>query len=171
MLGKINPHCRNEALTTLRWLAFEQRPLTIGEVAEATIINPDDGTVDRNDRGQLTDVLNLLSGLVILKSSVAQPNDIDSDSDVDPSNVRAAPGLLDPYRRLRLAHFSVKDYLVSKAIQNGGAKFYSLHDDREHRFISQNRLTYLLRYSSSQEKTSTIEDLEIFPLLRYAAHS
>lgn len=46
MLIGIEEMYREEALRLLRWLAFQQRPLTLGEMAEAGMIDPSgDGSV------------------------------------------------------------------------------------------------------------------------------
>jgi len=91
MLMQIAEGDRSDALTVLRWLAFEHRAhrsLTLNEIAEACIVDPSgDGVVEVDDRGGTEDILKILAGLVIAEDT-----------------------------RVRLAHFSVKEYLVSERI-------------------------------------------------------
>ena len=72
---------------------------------------------------------------------------------------------------MRLAHFSVKEYLESERILRGQACTYHMQEDTEHRFIAQSCLIYLLHYSESNAKTSSKQDLSTFTLLEYAATS
>jgi len=60
----------------------------LNEIAEACIVDPSgDGVVEVDDRGGTEDILKILAGLVIAEDT-----------------------------RVRLAHFSVKEYLVSERI-------------------------------------------------------
>lgn len=45
---------------------------------------------------------------------------------------------------LRLAHFSVKEYLISERIRNSSAAMYALNSDQSHRFLAKAYLVYLL---------------------------
>ncbi|KAK3045615.1 hypothetical protein LTR09_012823 [Extremus antarcticus] len=127
MLVQIAEEDHDDALTALRWLAFERRPLTVGEIVEACVIDPSrDGVVKEHDRGGSEDVLNILAGLVVVDSNRSEDGDGDGIKDVLPSqaidvqNGNAEPGPLfypiTKKTRIRLAHFSVKEYLVSNRI-------------------------------------------------------
>ena len=48
---------------------------------------------------------------------------------------------------------------------------FSFESPKEHRFLAQSYLTYIIHYSRKEEKTSTKQDLILFPLLNYAARS
>ncbi|KAF2479868.1 ankyrin repeat-containing domain protein, partial [Neohortaea acidophila] len=101
ILTGIDDICRNDALVLLRWLLYAQRPLRPRELVEATIIDPSgDGAVDTDDRvNDLEGVLDMLAGLVPLADSKPVPRQrTDGDSYV------------------RLAHFSVQEYLESERI-------------------------------------------------------
>ena len=69
---------------------------------------------------------------------------------------------------IRLAHFSVPEYLVSKGIKDSKAlKFGILKNVADH-FIVEGCLQYIFYYNEPDLKTTSMEDLKIFPLLRYA---
>ena len=65
MLCGMQDMYRDEALTILRWLVYARSPHSIGELAEAAIIDPrGDGVVDIDSRGDVEDLLGILAGLV-----------------------------------------------------------------------------------------------------------
>ncbi|PIB00933.1 Vegetative incompatibility protein HET-E-1 [Cercospora beticola] len=70
---------------------------------------------------------------------------------------------------VRLAHFSVKEYLESTRILQGSARGFQLSSAREHWIIAQSCLAYLLFYSRHAQKSHSLGDLKAFPLLHYAA--
>ena len=73
--------------------------------------------------------------------------------------------------KVRLAHFSVKEYLESKRIPQSNAKDFYLESAKAHEFLAQSCLMYLVHYNSKNVKSFTIDDLVAFPLLQYAARS
>ncbi|OQN98003.1 hypothetical protein B0A48_16308 [Cryoendolithus antarcticus] len=173
MLDNINEADRSYAFTLLRWLAYAQSPLSLLELAEASIIDTTDtlgvdGSVDTDDRGDWADTLNILAGFVTIDGVQEEENDhvIDSDGDF---NVKRASRQIEEGTRVRLAHFSVKEYLESSRILESNVKYFQLDPFKEHRYLTHSCLVYLTHYSASSLKTSTEEDLEAFPLLVYAA--
>ena len=178
MLTGIEKRSRKDALILLRWLAFARSPLSLGELAEARVIDPTgDGGVDVDDRGGLEDVLEILSGLITI-DGVDDDHDKTkglwseySDSRMRDQNVWHSIRRVQKDAKVRLAHFSVKEYLESERIPHSNAKIFYLESAKEHRFLAQSCLTYLRHYSSSEEKASDRRDLTAFPLLQYAAQS
>ncbi|GAB7364764.1 hypothetical protein MBLNU230_g5562t1 [Neophaeotheca triangularis] len=177
---------RDHALTLLQWLAYAHSPPTLGELVEAAVTDPiHESSIDTDNRGDLEDTLNILTGLVTVVES--KETDVDSDSDSDSEIEPSTPGAssiileqadvashspdLTPDTRVRLAHFSVKEYLESKRILESDARHFHLESGTGHRTLAQSCLTYLRYYSESTEKTSTDEDLDKFPLLKYGAES
>jgi ankyrin repeat protein len=158
------------ARRSLLWLAFSERPLYLKELAEAAVID-----TQFSDPERLPDpryILELLGSLVTI-SLKGVPNDDDQDDSIEASwdsleenlwnNPKDVPG-----EAIRLAHFSVKEYLVSKRIQSGKASIFGVTDVDAHRFIAEICLLYILHYDQSGSKTISPEDLEIFPILQYA---
>ena len=69
---------------------------------------------------------------------------------------------------LRLAHFSVKEYLVSDRIRNGRASMYTIAPNSANELIAQTCLAYLLQFGTVDcPEQSTIGD---YPLAGYASH-
>jgi hypothetical protein len=172
----------DHALTLLRWLAYARSPPTLSELVDAAVTDPiHESYIDADNRGDLEDTLNILSGLVTVEeredADAEHHSEIDySTSDVsiidnDSADVGSHSRDLTPDTRVRLAHFSVKEYLESKRILKSGADQFYLESATGHRALAQSCLTYLRYYSSSSEKTSTKQDLKKFPLLQYAARS
>lgn len=170
----------DEALTLLQWIAYARSPPKLAELVEAAVIDiraASEESVDVENRGDLGDILRILEGLVMLmkpdnhklrdatQSQTSTPEPRIADDDIDHRQH------LSPDARVRLAHFSVKEYLESKRILRTNAEKFHLESMNGHRFLSQCCLTYLEFYSRSSEKTSTARDLVTFPLLDYAARS
>jgi ankyrin repeat protein len=78
-------------------------------------------------------------------------------------------GAVTPNTYIRLAHFSVKEYLESIRISESSASFFRLEAGAGHKFLAQSCLTYLMSYSKSGDKTSPKLDMNKFRLLDYAA--
>jgi ankyrin repeat protein len=182
MLTRIKKMYRQEALTLLRWLAYARSPPTLGELVDAVITDPvEESFIDTGERGGLRDALNILAGLVTIEEH--QVADAENNSDTgfttnDLSNANPDWGAamphsrnLTPGTRVRLAHSSLKEYLESKRILGSMAGQFHLESTIGHQVLAQSCLTYLRHYSISDEKMSTQQDLETFPLLKYAAES
>jgi hypothetical protein len=178
MLTGIEKVSRKDALVLLRWLAFSRSPLSLGELAEARIVDPvGDGSVDVDDRGGLQDSLDILSGLVTVERDDDDHDETrdlgldDSDSKERHKDVTHRIQQVEKDTRVRFAHFSVKEYLESERIPRSNANMFYLESAKEQRFLAQSCLTYLLHYSSNEEKASDRQDLTAYPLLQYAAQS
>ncbi|KAK3613761.1 hypothetical protein LTR56_027692 [Elasticomyces elasticus] len=194
MLSKIEDLYHKEAIVLLQWLAYAQSPPSLSELVDAAIIDPtEEGCVATDERGGLEDTLEILSGLVVVLGINAEDYESkdggqerdhetnDRESDSTPSEMLDHKDIDTPaayrYQRIRgdtkvrLAHFSVKEYLESKRILQSGAKMFYLEGAIGHRFLAQSCLTYIMHYSRSSEKLSTTQDLVVFPLLQYAARS
>ena len=197
MLSVIERRYHGEALTLLRWLTYAQSPPTLGQLAEASIVDPGvgDGEVDTDNRGDFEDSLDILSGLVVVmrtaddeRTHEVDVNDNEDDNDdnsqgsmdLQLENTGLGDGVVGHSNRdrrirseskIRLAHFSVKEYLQSERIRDSDARKFYLESAKGHRFIARSCLTYLTYYCSDQARTSTSKDLATYPLLEYAARS
>lgn len=99
------------------------RPPTLYEVAEVIAVLPGCGAIDEDNRlFDAKELLSICSGLVILVG--------DSESG-----------------RLRLTHFSVKEYLLSARIRTSPASTFTLDEVDAHKFVAQVCVTYLLNFS------------------------
>lgn len=139
------------ALRILHWLTHSVRPISLAELAEAVV-------VDVNEIPRF-DIENRLVQpeciLMICSSLLTVENTTKSSS-------RTGKSVM-----VKLAHCSVKEYLVSNRILNGPAKAYGIQAGNANACIAEICLAYLLQFDKSDRITSqTPED---FPLALYAA--
>lgn len=118
------------AFRILQWLTFSARPLLLDEMAEVVAID-----AKRNpafDRDEVledpSEVLNICSSLVTIT--------------VDDSYEWKRPSK----QIVTLAHYSVKEYLVSDRICKGKAARYAMRDDVCHDALATSCLGYLLQF-------------------------
>jgi ankyrin repeat protein len=139
------------ATRVLLWLAFSDRPLTVEEVAEVVAIDvARDPAFDREEvLEEPLEALDICSSLV---TTVTDNGD----------------GRLQTPRQIAvLAHYSVKEYLVSDRIQRGQAARYSIQAALCHSMIAKACLGYLGQF---QEPESLSEDTLVeCKLARYSA--
>ncbi|MCJ1387629.1 hypothetical protein MMC18_000472 [Xylographa bjoerkii] len=150
ILCNIDEQYNEDAFKILQWLACSVRPLTIEEVAEVLAVNTEGyPRVDPDHRlRDPRDVLIICSSLVTIVASTAYDR----------------YGSKQPQKRqeLRLAHFSVKEYLVSDRIQAGPAsrfKITKIADD----YIAQTCLAYLLHFNEPNVQIPDYIDDPYFP--------
>jgi hypothetical protein len=141
---------REEARVALLWLAFSDRPLRLTELAEAIVVNPQsDPPLNPDERFPDSEsVLQILSSLVSIS-----PHETEGD----------------PMKTVTLAHFSVKEFLISDRIQKGPARDFAISYPVAHQVIAESCLLYVLHYASSAMKTRSRKDLSAYPLLLYAS--
>lgn len=149
ILLNINEDYCEDACVALRWLTFSERPLELNELVEALMILPGrDPPFNPEDR--LPDpylILQYLPGLI-------------SDSESNVTKKRP---------EVRLAHASVKDFLVSPKILQGQTAPFGTSLPPANQFITEACLVYILEYDTAQDRTNTPEDLASWPLLDYAS--
>jgi ankyrin repeat domain-containing protein 50 len=161
ILLSIDPDFHEYASTALQWLVFAKRPLFLSELAEAAVIRPE-ATVpfDIENRFQSADdILHVLSGLVVtqIKGTLTYNDDF------------YAPGYDDDTSPIvRLAHFSVKEYLTSSRILRGPAKIFRLDESLSSRTILESCLSYFEKYACTGTEPFEEYDLDDFPLLSYS---
>ncbi|KAF7976126.1 hypothetical protein HWV62_7573 [Athelia sp. TMB] len=129
----------------LQCLAFSNRPMTVVEIAEVATIHfgDEDSNVPvyESDRRfeNPKDVLSICYGLITEVEGV-----------------------------VKLAHYSVKEFLLSEEIQRGAAKYFFTNESLSHCTIAQICLAYLLQLD--QLTFMTQENIDSFPLAPYAAN-
>ena len=140
LLG-IDESWRDDVYRVLQWLCFALRDITLSEVVDALAVTSVDGPrFDPDERyADPRDILTRCSSLV-----TATYGDV-----------------------LRLAHFSVKEYLVSDHLRSGRARLYAIIESNAHETIAQTCLAYLLHFKT----VNLPDDLTIpnYPLAEYAA--
>ena len=150
----IDPNYRQDAKNALAWLAFSGRPLQLAELAEAIAINPESNPpFDPEERfPDPESVFHILSSLITVSSDEAF----------------TSPDTSCPAVTVQLAHFSVKEYLVSDRIQQSPARYFAASTSIAQHFIAECCLIYILQYVFSpltEDRTQFVT----FPLLEYAS--
>ncbi|KAK6433206.1 hypothetical protein LTR95_010613 [Oleoguttula sp. CCFEE 5521] len=183
-LQQIDDMYREETYKALRWLAFETRPITMLELSEACLIDIDgEGRVDVDNRGSIAGILELLADFVIVETAwmnehgrVYGSHQISEEDDnyEEMTNLMKVPvynshEIVDR-NRVRLAHFSVKEYLISPRIKHGKAAAFWMDEKREANILAQSCAAYLLHLSRTvQRPLRWIHNDSIeFPFVRYA---
>ncbi|KZP12248.1 hypothetical protein FIBSPDRAFT_985791 [Athelia psychrophila] len=127
----------------LQFLAFSRRAMTVHEIAEVATVDLDTSDLPAYSAHlRYTDpnkVLGICYGLV---------------TEVDAGIIK-------------LAHLSVKEYLISDHILSGAAATFHTDEQLSHSMIAQTSLAYLLHFDKSDSLSK--DTLPLFPLARYAA--
>ncbi|UKZ83343.1 hypothetical protein TrVFT333_011151 [Trichoderma virens FT-333] len=121
MLRNIDPMFQMQVISCLKWLAFSLETLTIYELAEIFILRPENDTIiDEDERiFNPADILTYLYGFIIVEG----------------------------IRTVRLAHYSIKEYLTSDRICKDLATTFSFTDVSAHLWIARSSLAYVLYVS------------------------
>ncbi|KAK5170298.1 uncharacterized protein LTR77_004885 [Saxophila tyrrhenica] len=189
LLG-IDPMDQDVALAALRWLTFAEYPLTLRELEEACITSHlQDPYLDEGDRAESGSIAHILAALVTdykLTSDCDDVHEVDRTSNTEsesPSagsiastdahaneSQRSSRASLSSSSRhiLRLAHFSIKEYLVGERISTGRAARYALCHVNPQRHLAQDCIAYLYHYYDHRNRQSKETDEIAFPLLEYA---
>jgi hypothetical protein len=161
------------AIRILQWLTYSERPLQINELAETVAVNVDGNPWFQEEERfpETQEILKICSSLVIVdKGSRNQDHGTDgeSDNEGDDEGGAESDGKIPP--TVRLAHFSVKEYLVSERNQgNQAAAKYAIQQTSAHESIAAVCLAYLLQFDHRDSLTP--DTLEEFPLALYSARN
>jgi hypothetical protein len=149
------------AVCILRWLAFSSRPLSVEEISEAVAID-----IERNpmfDPQEVLedplDVLDICSSLITITTTTTDIYDVTLEF----LNLGYRP----TENLVGLAHYSVKEYLISERRHQSRAEKYYMQDDSCNEFLATSCLGYLLRFEMSD--SFPYVDVEESKLARYAA--
>ncbi|KAL6832831.1 ankyrin repeat-containing domain protein [Trichoderma camerunense] len=159
ILQNIDPRFQSQVINSLKWLAFSKVTLADIEVSDIFIIHPDNDVVfDETERlFSSTDILKYFSGLVI---SLPQYRWVSTSS------------YKEPCFEVRLAHFSIKEYLTSRRIAGNPTSAFSFTEVEAHLYIAKSCLAYL-KYVTTITKIKRetyFESMDRFPLVQYVTH-
>ncbi|KZP24030.1 ankyrin [Athelia psychrophila] len=151
-----SPH-RQDLKRFLIWLAFSARPLYSGELAEvATVDFSPSGLPSYNPDLQYFGTEDML---VTCSSFVSEI----TVSDFSPIHI----GGVEFTRIVKLAHMSIKDYLVSGRIKAGEASYFGINAMLSHSLITKTCLAYIFHLRSLHSINDSV--LKSVPLGDYAA--
>lgn len=153
-----------EAVKILIWLACAERPLTAIEVCQVTgIVIGEECLFDEDEVLQdSTDILRICSSFVSI--AIVGDNGMDDNDSKDDDSAYSEDqdsGMM----YVRLAHFCVKEYLISS---RPCLERYKLENRKLHDRLATSCLVYLLRFNNDEWRTLDCESK--FPLADYAAN-
>ncbi|GES59935.1 vegetative incompatibility protein HET-E-1 [Aspergillus terreus] len=137
MLLRIPEEWEPLALKILQWLTYSTRQLSITEVAEALCVDCEEIPRFDPDRRLLDpqDVLQACPGLVVTV-----------DIDADTEGAGSAHDTTTQVTHIRLAHYSVKEFLVSPRVHEHARRFRLDDAPANHASIAESCLAYLLSF-------------------------
>lgn len=152
------------AVRILTWLIYSQQPLHLDELAEVVAIDVDNYRFDEDEvLRDPSDVITICSSLGVVGEDTRSEDDAESDSDESLNEVSG-----DAKSYVKLAHYSVKEYLVSERIQDV-LPIYHLPEMSSHVNIGKGCLIYLLHF---YDKNVSLKHLRLqCPLGNYSAFS
>ena len=133
ILSKIPDDYVEDVRRVLQCLICSFHPLDVREVAEIVAIDTAEPYYDpENGYSCPREVLSVCSGLVSTRTSKRRTSEYgDSELEIE---------------ELRLAHFSVKEYLVSERVNPGAASKYKLDEVSCHETLADLCISYLLQF-------------------------
>ncbi|KAF8507874.1 hypothetical protein JB92DRAFT_2815068, partial [Gautieria morchelliformis] len=159
ILLRIDERDKGNALKLLQWLAFSVDKVSFSEAVDVLATNPDtvNGPFFDRDRrfDDPRDILTICSSLVTI--SVVQPN-----PDYFESKERGS------FTELKLAHFSVREYLVWEGLRSHfKLAIYHCNEKQANTFMAKTCVAYLLQFNQHGciSKNTRIS----YPLCSYAA--
>jgi hypothetical protein len=165
MLSSILEEHRRDALRVLQCLAFSVRTISLQEAVEvlATDADVEDGPLfdARRRLWDSRDIVAICSSLVTIV--VPAVNTHDREDGIEPASTAGFTGR----EELRLAHFSVREYLVSEHLRKSdvGLSWFHFNKRIADTSIAKTCLAYLLQFTdhkwvpSNAAKTSPLSDM------------
>ena len=156
MLRNIDHSLVEDARRILTLLCFASRPLTVREIIDgvAVEINTSTGLNRKRRLQDSNDIRDICVGFIDIGLGTDHTTETYHEEELTPT--------------VRIAHFSVQEYLESERIRHQKAVMFSLASVTAHTEIAQICLTYLLEHGLS---SSNLDQnlLEEFPLAKFAA--
>jgi hypothetical protein len=179
VLLRIEERHRHSAFKVLQWLAFAARPITIKEAAELLAVdlrrepcyNPNLKLFDPED------VMILCSSLITRATNLgnAEPGGsmtYDEYYNLD-FDYKGLEMKIEESEYIRLAHLSVKDYLISDRIKTSEARFFAINAQLANIFMAQTCIVYLSHPAFSLgycDEAALRRCIKEWPLYNYATH-
>jgi ankyrin repeat protein len=156
-LLSIKEEHQEDAFRILQWLTFSVRPLKVNEIAEIVAAKPDnDSKFEEDDRLANPDDIIMYCGTLVTTQESRE------------WTFKGRKAVSMDKKELRLAHFSVKEYLVSPRILDH-CRQYSIREIDAHLSIASTCLTYLLHVADLSSMPENV--VAEYPLAKYAAGS
>lgn len=151
---------RKDAIAALQFLAVSTCAVSVADLAEAVVIDRDSCRFDQDDRlPNDFDIVDVLSSLVTCSS-----RQIPMRANERLSGRYAGAELA---TEVRLAHYSVKEYILSDRIRQGTVPYFYISQYEAQKSVAEMCLTYLLQFD--QEDLVSREIIRGYPFCLYAA--
>ncbi|KAL6802257.1 ankyrin repeat-containing domain protein [Trichoderma sp. SZMC 28012] len=158
ILQNIDPRFQSQVINSLKWLAFSKKTLNDEEVSDIFIIHPDNDVVfDETERlFSSTDILKYFSGLVVFLPHYRRV-------------YTSASSYEEPYFEVRLAHFSIREYLTSSRIAGNPTSTFSFTEVDANLYIAKSSLAYLKYFTTitKSDWEESMRSINSFPLIGY----
>jgi hypothetical protein len=170
ILLNIDEDYNRDALNLLQWLAFSVNTLSLSEAVDILATDADtqnEPLFDQNRRlWNPRDIMTICSSLITI--TVTDVRLQDGDNSIPGDTLVHRTRLADT-GEIRLAHFSVREYLVSEHLSQGDSKLSYFHftETLADTFIAKTCVAYLLQFNKHgcvDEDTHTF-----YPLSSYTA--
>ena len=175
ILCSIDSHWIEDARRILTMLCFAQRPLTVQELIDSVAVELGiPAGLNRKRRLQKPNAIReICGGLVDIVHECVKDEDVSKDGEVSVKLSNKDPRTSDPPRArivptVRIAHFSVQEYLESERISGQKAASFGLSNITAHAEIAEICLIYLLEPGLSRSEINQAI-LEEYPLAKFAA--
>jgi hypothetical protein len=154
ILSRVNVRLREHVFGVLKWLTFAARPLYIEEVLHACHIKPDNAVPFQGEPLTGREILGKLPGLVKL----TPPFEPGSDS--------ASPGV----HILKLAHFSVQEYLAPVRNPERQAGLCRFEASVAHQYLARSCFAYLHHCAQNSDGSTSAYPLRAYAWYSWALH-
>ncbi|KAF8482351.1 hypothetical protein JB92DRAFT_3268310, partial [Gautieria morchelliformis] len=166
ILAAIDEDDKQGALGLLKWLAFSFDTLSLDQAVDVIATDPDAIDEPLFDLSRPLwdpqDILTICSSLV----TITFPEDSSNKSDIDHHDDRV---LSTEAGEIRLAHFSVREYLISEHLRTSTTlSCYHFNEKIAHVCIVKTCLAYLLQFD--QDNGMNSNTARSYPLSPYAAY-
>jgi ankyrin repeat protein len=161
ILGAIDDMYFDEVRTALEWLAFGEQSVSVAGLAEACSIHLDDAEepfLEEGGHDALVQLFGVISSLILVYEPAGEyEHEIDHLYEPLPPKYD-----IKCYTQfVRLAHFSVKEYLVSNRLQrshHARLSRYALKDTEVHQSLSRSCCEYLLYFTREPQMQTWIDE-------------
>lgn len=164
ILEAIDSSVRDQVTHLLKWLAFSNKALRFEQLSEAFAIPPDSDSPFDETKRLLSpkDILKYLSGLVIVEGFYTS---MPTTAEYEPTEQDMSTPQTKP--RVRLVHFSLKEYLISDRIRHSSlASAFSFSEEDAHLSIASSCLKYQMHLAIQQFTYANVN--ELYPLAKYS---
>jgi len=170
ILLRIDESYRENALRVLQFLAFAARPVTFAEAAEVLTIDLDRERYDPDRKLLNPGDLMLLCSTLVTRASVSE---VDFKDVMKRSVYNEYSVIYTDCWMIRLAHLSVKDYLLSERIKSSRLSYFALETKLANSLIAQVCVAYIMHlpFAEGYCDWNTLQiRLQEWPFYHYAVY-